>query len=73
MQAKTNRTLGKGLDRRTQRAIETFKSLELIYFHDLPVGVGRKTMALLVERGLVEVVEAQVGIYAKNYAWRLIH
>jgi hypothetical protein len=63
---------GKTLDLRAQRAIEAFTGIELLYFHDLPAGVGRKTMALLVERGLVEVVGANIGIYAKKRAWRLV-
>jgi hypothetical protein len=30
-------------------------------------------MALLVERRIVEVVDAGIGIYAMDYTWRLVH
>ena len=61
------------LDRRAQRALEAFQGLEIIHFYDLPFGVGPKTMALLVERGIVQVVDEKVGRYSKHYAWRLVH
>jgi hypothetical protein len=62
----------KNLDHRAQRALEAFQGLEIIYFYDLPYGVGPKTMALLVGRGIVQVVDESVGRYAKKYAWQLV-
>ena len=47
--------------------------MEIVHFYDLPTGVGLKTMALLVERDIVQVVDDTVGKYAKDYAWRLVH
>ena len=62
----------KNLESRAKRALEAFRGLEVIHFYDLPSGIGRKTMALLVERGLVQVVDTDVGIYSKDYVWRLV-
>jgi hypothetical protein len=63
----------RNLNYRAQRALESFQGLEVVHFYDLPTGVGPKTMALLVERGIVQVLADKVGKYAKDYAWRLIN
>jgi hypothetical protein len=66
-QAKPSDNIG----HRAKRALGGFEQQEIAYFYDLPPGVGRKTMDILVERGHVQVVHARVGPYAKDRAWRL--
>lgn len=39
--------------------------------YQLPNGIGYRTMAKLVEKGLAELVDRKIGRYAQNYGWRL--
>ena len=59
------------IGQRAKRALEVLEQREIVYFYDLPPGVGRKTMGILVERGFVKVVDERVGPYAEDRAWRL--
>ena len=58
-------------DWRMQRAIDALEGRKCTFFHDLPRGVGLKTMEALVRAGLVEEVSSDVGHYAKARAGRL--
>ena len=59
-------------DRREERTLEVFKSMKTVRYCDLPAGVGRKTVARLMAKRLVEVVDPAIGKYAAKYAWRLV-
>jgi hypothetical protein len=59
------------LNWRETRALKAFESRCVLRYHDLPFGVGLKTMRVLVEKGLVELVDENVGEFAKDRSWRL--
>jgi hypothetical protein len=42
----------------------------VLRYHDLPPGVGRDTMRVLISRGLVELVDKNIGEFAKDRRWR---
>jgi hypothetical protein len=58
------------LNWREESALRAFEQQTVLQYHDLPVGVGPKTMLALIEKGLVELVDENVGLYAKGRSWR---
>jgi hypothetical protein len=58
------------LNWREGRTLLAFERQAVLRFCDLPTYVGSKTMAALVELGLVELVDRSVGEYAKGRCWR---
>ncbi len=63
----------KGFGLLERKAIAVFKYKTVVRPNDLPVGVGLQTMASLVDRGLVQVIEAQSDMSGKRRAWQLGH
>ncbi len=55
---------------RERKALKAFTAREIIYVSHLPTWIGRKTMASLVKKGILEVVDPDVGPYSSRYGWR---
>ena len=55
---------------REQCALRAFEKQMVLRYHDLPPGVGRDTMRVLISRGLVELVDKNIGEFAKDRRWR---
>ena len=58
------------LNWREESALLAFEEQAVLWYHDLPQGVGGNTMHLLVAKGLVELVDENIGKYAKDRRWR---
>jgi hypothetical protein len=50
--------------------LRAFEQQAVLRYHDLPVGVGSKTMRALIAKGLVELVDENIVEYAKRRSWR---
>jgi hypothetical protein len=61
----------KTLTWRERKALKAFTAREIIYIYKLPSWIGRKTMASLVEKGVVEVIDPEAGPYTQQYGWRV--
>jgi len=55
---------------REERALRAFEKEVVFRYHDLPRGVGRDTMRVLIAKGLVELVDKNIGEFAKDRRWR---
>ncbi|MGD0192463.1 MAG: hypothetical protein ABSD74_17130 [Rhizomicrobium sp.] len=55
---------------REKSALRAFDEQAVLLFHDLPRGVGYKTMRSLLAKGLIELVEPNIGAFAKDRRWR---
>ena len=55
---------------REQCALRAFEEQLVLQYHDLPTGIGRDTMRSLIEKGLVELVDKNIGEFAKDRRWR---
>jgi len=53
-------------------ALTAFETRAVVYAYHLPTFVGEKTMAQLVELGLVERVQPQEHAHSRREAWRLV-
>jgi hypothetical protein len=58
------------LNWREKSVLQAFEKQSVLRFCDLPTGVGAKTMRLLIAKGLVELVDKNIGEYAKDRRWR---
>jgi hypothetical protein len=58
------------LNWREKSVLQAFEKQAVLRFCDLPIGVGHKTMRLLIAKGLVEVVDKNIGVFAKDRRWR---
>jgi hypothetical protein len=58
------------LNWREKCVMEAFEEQAVLRYCDLPTWVGAKTMRGLIEKGLVELVDKNVGEYAKDRCWR---
>jgi len=60
-------------DWRTKLVLKRFQERDVLRYCDLPAGVGHKTMALLVEQGVVRVVAEPRGEERRTGgAWQLL-
>jgi hypothetical protein len=55
---------------REERALRAFEKEVVLRYYDLPRGVGRDTMRVLIAKGLVELVDKSIGEFAKDRRWR---
>jgi len=55
---------------RVERALRAFEKEVVLRYYDLPRGVGRDTMRVLIAKGLVELVDKNIGEFAKDRRWR---
>jgi hypothetical protein len=53
------------LNWREKAVLRIFKRQSVLRYHDLPGGVGTKTMRGLMEKGLVGLVDKNIGEFAK--------
>lgn len=58
------------LNWREECTMRAFQKMAVLRHCDLPPLVGLKTMAALVELGLVELVDRKAGLYAKTRSWQ---
>jgi hypothetical protein len=58
------------LNWREERVMGAFEQQAELRYCDLPPWVGFKTMRALIEKGLVELVDKNVGEFAKDRRWR---
>ena len=58
------------LNWREESVLRAFEQRAVLRYHDLPRGVGYKTMRALIEKGLVELVDNNIGQFAKDRRWR---
>jgi hypothetical protein len=56
---------------RERKALKAFTSRDVIYTYNMPTWIGHKTMASLVKKGIVEIVDPDAGLYSQRYGWRL--
>jgi hypothetical protein len=57
---------------RKRRALLALQQNAVVRYGDLPIYVGRGTMAELVTMGLAETVNKEAGEYSKYFGWRLL-
>ena len=57
---------------RERKALKAFIGREIIYIYNLPSWIGRKTMASLRKKGIVEVADPEAGPYSMRHGWRLV-
>jgi hypothetical protein len=60
----------RNLSWREKLALRAFDELAVLRYCDLPVGIGEKTMRALIAKGLSELVDPNIGEYAKGRCWR---
>jgi len=58
------------LNWREKSAMQAFAKQAVLRYHDLPRGVGYKTMRSLIAKGLIELVDKTIGEFAKDRRWR---
>ncbi|MBA2589141.1 MAG: hypothetical protein H0U98_11040 [Alphaproteobacteria bacterium] len=63
--------ISENLTWRERKALRAFTGREIIYIFHLPAWIGRKTMASLVKKEIVEVIDEEAGPYSHKYGWRL--
>jgi hypothetical protein len=56
---------------RQMKALKLFEQRPTVYIYNLPVAVGRKTMAQLVAKGIIEPNDPTAGEYSLKYGWKL--
>jgi hypothetical protein len=58
------------LNWREKSAMQAFAKQAVLRYRDLPGGVGTETMHSLIAKGLVELVDENIGEFAKDRRWR---
>jgi hypothetical protein len=58
------------LNWREKSVLQAFGKRAVLRYYDLPRGVGYKTMRSLIAKGLIEVVDENMGEFAKDRCWR---
>lgn len=56
---------------RQRTALQLLLRRGVVHEHELPTGVGFRTMATLVKKGLAEPIELKIGKTRRN-AWQLV-
>jgi hypothetical protein len=54
------------LNWREKSALQAFARQAVLRFCDLPIGVGYKTMRSLIAKRLIELVDKNIGEFAKD-------